>query len=149
METKNSIETRRPSDELFIDASVLNELEAHARSISSSLDMALRDLRGSLRGMSDLTNESMQVFSSIVCSTCDQVDSTIRSTYAMLAKAEEFNGSMQKVQKLLLEMWVSVPFILSIYSLYSFHLILRKKTKRMLDQFEIQFIPSTLLTTGQ
>ena len=95
---------RRPSAELIPDASVLNDLEAHARAIASGLDMALRDLRGSLRGMSDLTNESMQVFNGVVNSTCDQIDTAIRSTYAMLAKSEEFNESMRGVQKLFQQM---------------------------------------------
>lgn len=95
---------RKPSAELIPDASVLNELDAHARAIASGLDMALRDLRGTLRGMSDLTNESMQVFNGVVNSTCDQVDAAIRSTYAMLAKTEEFNETMRGVQKLFQQM---------------------------------------------
>jgi hypothetical protein len=56
--------------------------------------------------MSDLTSESMQVFGSVVNSSCDQVDAAIRSTYAILAKAEEFNESMRGVQKLLQQMFV-------------------------------------------
>ncbi|KAF7626929.1 hypothetical protein Mgra_00009659 [Meloidogyne graminicola] len=71
---------RRQQDSLGLvpDSSILNDLEDHARSIASNLDMALRDLRGSLHGMSDLTSESMQVFNNIVTSTCDQVDAAIR-----------------------------------------------------------------------
>lgn len=119
---------RRPSDELIPDPTVLIDLEAHARSIASGLDMALRDLRGSLRGMSDLTSESMQVFGSVVNSTCDQVDAAIRSTYAMLAKAEEFNQSMQSIQKLIQQI---------------------KEIKRFVDLFEAQFATTTSSTSQQ
>lgn len=103
-DSSTGIRKRRPSDELIPDASAIFELEAHARSIASGLDMALRDLRGSLRGMSDLTCESMQVFGSVVNATCEQVDTAIRSTYTMLAKTEEFNKSMRETQKLLQQM---------------------------------------------
>jgi BLOC-1-related complex sub-unit 6 len=74
---------RRPSDELLVDDSVLIELEAHARSVSANIDMALRDLRGSLRGMADLTLESSQLFSQTINSTCDQMDSAIKATYSV------------------------------------------------------------------
>ncbi|KAI1707460.1 BLOC-1-related complex sub-unit 6 domain-containing protein [Ditylenchus destructor] len=90
---------RAPSTELIPDAAVLIDLEAHARSISSNLDMVLRDLRGSLRGMSDVTLESSQIFSSTIGSSCDAVDASIKSTYTMLAKAEELNTSMEGVRK--------------------------------------------------
>ncbi|KAI1708478.1 BLOC-1-related complex sub-unit 6 domain-containing protein [Ditylenchus destructor] len=90
---------RAPSSELIPDAAVLIDLEAHARSISSNLDMVLRDIRGSLRGMSDVTLESSQIFSSAIGSSCDAVDASIKSTYTMLAKAEELNSSMEGVRK--------------------------------------------------
>lgn len=87
---------RRPSDSLIPDPNVLVELEAHARAISSNLDMALRDLRGSfsfflssialfdsgaVHGISDLSLETMQVFGSVVNETCDSVDVIIRAMY--------------------------------------------------------------------
>ncbi|CAK5065661.1 unnamed protein product [Meloidogyne enterolobii] len=98
--TDSSKQPNNNNDNLVPDPSILTDLEAHARSIASNLDMTLRDLRGSLHGMSDLTSESMQVFNNIVTSTCDQVDSAIRSTYAMLAKAEEFSESMNGMQNI-------------------------------------------------
>uniref|UniRef100_A0A915CSX7 Transcription initiation factor TFIID subunit 2 n=1 Tax=Ditylenchus dipsaci TaxID=166011 RepID=A0A915CSX7_9BILA len=91
---------RRKSGDLIPDSSILIDLEAHARSISSNIDMVLRDLRGSLRGMSDLTLESTQVFSSSIGSACDVVDTSIKATYTMLAKSEELNSSMEGVHKL-------------------------------------------------
>uniref|UniRef100_A0A914GTI3 CUE domain-containing protein n=1 Tax=Globodera rostochiensis TaxID=31243 RepID=A0A914GTI3_GLORO len=112
---------RRLSAELVPDSSAqfLLELETHAQSIASGIDMALRDLRGSLRGMSDLTCESTQMFGSVVNSTCDSVDASIRSMYTMLAKTEEFNESMRGIEKLLQQI---------------------KDIKRLLDLFEEHFI---------
>lgn len=74
------------------------DLESHARCISSNLDMTLRDLRGdfylkkiklnlgSLRGMSDLTLESNQAFTSSITTACDAVDTSIKSTYTVFFK---------------------------------------------------------------
>ncbi|KAF7629166.1 hypothetical protein Mgra_00009317 [Meloidogyne graminicola] len=118
---------RRQQDSLDLvpDSSILNDLEDHARSIASNLDMALRDLRGSLHGMSDLTSESMQVFNNIVTSTCDQVDAAIRSTYAMLAKAEEFSEAMREMQNIFQQI---------------------KDVKQLLNDFELKLISNTSIT---
>ena len=72
---------RRPSDDLIPDPHVIHDLEIQARAISSNIDMCLRDLRGSLRGMSDLTLEHMQTYSGCISSTCDNVDASIKSMY--------------------------------------------------------------------
>uniref|UniRef100_A0AC35F178 BLOC-1-related complex subunit 6 C-terminal helix domain-containing protein n=1 Tax=Panagrolaimus sp. PS1159 TaxID=55785 RepID=A0AC35F178_9BILA len=90
---------RRPSNELIPDPSVIRDLEVHARAISSNVDMCLRDLRGSLRGMSDLTLEFMQTYSSTINSACDNVDAAIKSQYKLIAKAEELNETMQDARK--------------------------------------------------
>ncbi|KAL3121791.1 hypothetical protein niasHT_002019 [Heterodera trifolii] len=112
---------RLSSTSLVPDPSVqfLLDLETHARSIACGIDMALRDLRGSLRGMSDLTCESANVFGSVVNSTCDSVDASIRSMYTMLAKTEELDESLRSIEKLLQQI---------------------KDTKKLLDKFEEQII---------
>ncbi|CAD5227138.1 unnamed protein product [Bursaphelenchus xylophilus] len=110
---------RRPSDDLIPDPNVLEELEQHAKAISSNLDMTLRDLRGLLRGVSDLSVESIQVFNQVICGTCDSVDSVIRSIYTMVAKTEELNTTMLTVQKLAKQI---------------------SEIKALVDQFEAQFI---------
>ncbi|CAD5219942.1 unnamed protein product [Bursaphelenchus okinawaensis] len=110
---------RRPSDDLIPDVNVLQDLEEHAKTISSNLDMTLRDLRGLLRGVSDLSVESIQVFNQVICGTCESVDSVIRSFYTMVAKTEELNGTMLTVQKLARQI---------------------NEIKRLVDQFEAQFV---------
>lgn len=54
--------SRRPSDELIPDPSILIDLEAHARSISSNIDMVLRDLRGKIF-YSSITNCTLRLSS--------------------------------------------------------------------------------------
>ncbi|KAE9554783.1 hypothetical protein FO519_001980 [Halicephalobus sp. NKZ332] len=90
---------RRPSDDLIPDPNLIHDLEVQARAISSNVDMCLRDLRGSLRGMSDLTLEHMQTYSSCINSTCENVDASIKSMYKLVAKAEELSESMRDAKK--------------------------------------------------
>uniref|UniRef100_A0A7E4VUP1 BORCS6 domain-containing protein n=1 Tax=Panagrellus redivivus TaxID=6233 RepID=A0A7E4VUP1_PANRE len=95
-----TLRRRRPSDDLIPDPMILQDLETHARAIASDVDMCLRDLRGSLRGMSDLTLEFMQTYSSTIFSTCDNVDTAIKGQYKLIAKAEELSDAMQDAKKI-------------------------------------------------
>ncbi|KAI6187465.1 hypothetical protein M3Y98_00246600 [Aphelenchoides besseyi] len=111
--------SRRPSDSLVPDSNVLVELESHARAISSNLDMALRDLRGAVHGVSDLSLETMQVFNSVVNDTCDCVDVVIRSMYTILSKTEELHSTFEGIQRLALQI---------------------KDMKRLVDMLETMFV---------
>ncbi|EPB69831.1 hypothetical protein ANCCEY_11073 [Ancylostoma ceylanicum] len=71
---------------------VLDDLEVYAKDVATNLDTVLRDLRGSLHGMGDLTLESIQCYNTAIGNACDVAD--------MLAKVEEVNHAMQKMSTL-------------------------------------------------
>ncbi|GMT25389.1 hypothetical protein PFISCL1PPCAC_16686 [Pristionchus fissidentatus] len=79
------------------DPKILDDLEAASRRIASNVDQVVRELRGSLHGMSDLVVEACQCYQSGISSACDQADQHIRNTYSMIAKVEELNGQLEKV----------------------------------------------------
>ncbi|GMS96399.1 hypothetical protein PENTCL1PPCAC_18574, partial [Pristionchus entomophagus] len=79
------------------DPKILDDLEAASRRIASNVDQVVRELRGSLHGMSDLVVEACQCYQSAIGSACDHADQHIRNTYSMIAKVEELNGQLEKV----------------------------------------------------
>ncbi|KAK0424593.1 hypothetical protein QR680_008740 [Steinernema hermaphroditum] len=103
------------------DPLVLLGLEAHAKSIATELDVLMRDLRGSLHGMSDLTREFANCYLTSISTSCDSVDAVIKSTYAMLAKTEELMDVLKGKDKLQQQI---------------------KQLKRLVDMFESHFVNS-------
>ncbi|GMR48855.1 hypothetical protein PMAYCL1PPCAC_19050 [Pristionchus mayeri] len=79
------------------DPKILDDLEAASRRIASNVDQVVRELRGSLHGMSDLVVEACQCYQSSISTACDHADQHIRNTYSMIAKVEELNGQLEKV----------------------------------------------------
>lgn len=107
----------------IVGSRILHSIEGHTRAIASNLDEVLRDLRGSLHGMSDLTVESSGCYADTIATTCDSADAAIKNTYALLAKVEELGEAMGGVRKLAQQI---------------------KEIKQIVDSFEVQFISGSL-----
>uniref|UniRef100_A0A0N5AXD9 BORCS6 domain-containing protein n=1 Tax=Syphacia muris TaxID=451379 RepID=A0A0N5AXD9_9BILA len=104
-------------------ADVFPHIESDAKAIASNLDEVLRDLRGSLHGMSDLTVESSRCYAETISSTCDAADAAVKNTYALLAKVEELSESMSKLRTVAQQI---------------------REIKQVVDSFEVQFISGLL-----
>ncbi|VDN04981.1 unnamed protein product [Thelazia callipaeda] len=100
----SSIDSKIPNhsmnDNLAPDPNVLANLEDYARAISTDINNLLSELRNSLSGMTDATVKAVECFTDSISTSCDTVDTTIKSTYALLAKVEEFNKSMAAIREL-------------------------------------------------
>ncbi|XP_068242733.1 uncharacterized protein DDB_G0284127 isoform X3 [Palaemon carinicauda] len=83
-----------------IDPTIINDIEAHARHIATSVDTLIENLTGTLLSISSLTVDCVETYRDAVCKTCDAVDANIKSMYQLMAKTEELSKSMKPVYKL-------------------------------------------------
>ncbi|KAL4226142.1 hypothetical protein ACF0H5_014129 [Mactra antiquata] len=100
-----------------IDPMAVHEVENQARLVADSLDLMMGNLRNSLHQMSAISVGCEDAYKTSVDVTCDSVDASIKSMYALMAKCEELSYAMQPVYKLADQI---------------------KEIKRLLDKFESQ-----------
>lgn len=93
---RQALEPNLPS----LDATVLNELEADARKVATAVDSLTENLAGLLHSISALTVDCLETYRDAVCSTCDAVDSNIKSMYQLMAKCEELSKTMKSTYTL-------------------------------------------------
>ncbi|ELU01050.1 hypothetical protein CAPTEDRAFT_212084 [Capitella teleta] len=97
------------------------DLEVLAEKTSMSLQHMMSTLASDLHKMSSLTHACLGAYSEGVDNTCDAVDSSIKSMYALMAKCEELNSSLRPIYGLQEQI---------------------KGIKRLLDMFETQMAKS-------
>ncbi|KAF7234410.1 hypothetical protein EG68_11254 [Paragonimus skrjabini miyazakii] len=73
---------------------VLSDLESRARDLATQLDKLMISVHCGLHRISSLTLECVSVLADSVDVTCEAVDSSIKSTYSLMAKCEELSKSM-------------------------------------------------------
>lgn len=100
-----------------IDPIAIVEIENQARLVADSLDLMMGNLRNNLHKMSAISVGCEEAYKTSVDVTCETVDSSIKSMYALMAKCEELSTTMQPVYKLAEQI---------------------KEIKRLLDRFESQ-----------
>lgn len=106
-----------PIDIPPIDPMAVMELEMAAKRVADNVDLLMGNLRSNLHKMSAITVGCLDAYKKSVDTTCDSVDSSIKSMYALMAKCEELSKSMQPVYQLGNQI---------------------KEIKRLLDRFESQ-----------
>lgn len=106
-----------PDDIPPIDAAAVIELEVHATRVADSLDLMMGNIRNNLHKMSAITIGCQEAYKRSVDITCDSVDASIKTMYALMAKCEELSASMGPVRQLAVQI---------------------KDIKRVLDLFESQ-----------
>ncbi|XP_055882194.1 uncharacterized protein LOC106075863 [Biomphalaria glabrata] len=106
-----------PDDIPPIDVTAVIELESHARKVADNLDLMMGNIRNNLHKMSAITIGCQDAYKRSVDITCDSVDASIKSMYALMAKCEELSAAMGPVEQLAGQI---------------------KEIKRILDLFESQ-----------
>lgn len=113
----SSLFQQSPDDIPPIDPQAIHDLEMHALKVADNLDLLMGNLKTNLHKMSAITVGCLSAYKTSVDTTCDSVDGSIKSMYALMAKCEELSNSMKPVNKLAEQI---------------------KEIKRLLDRFETQ-----------
>ncbi|GFN88762.1 Bloc-1-related complex subunit 6 [Plakobranchus ocellatus] len=101
----SSLCQQSPDDIPPIDAAAVVELENHATRVADSLDLMMGNIRNNLHKMSAITIGCQDAYKRSVDITCDSVDGSIKTMYALMAKCEELSASMAPVQQLANQMY--------------------------------------------
>ncbi|KAK7102448.1 uncharacterized protein [Littorina saxatilis] len=115
----SSLLTQSPDAAPPIDPEAVMELEMCARRVADNVDHMMGNLRNNLHKMSAITVGCLEAYKTSVDITCDSVDSSIKSMYALMAKCEELNTTMEPVKQIGAQI---------------------KEIKRLLDRFEEQLL---------
>lgn len=99
-QSPSSLVPPSPDDIPPIDPHALIDLEAQAKQVADRLDHMMASLRSNLHKMSALTSGCLDAYKKSVDSTCDAVDGSIKSMYALMAKCEELGKSMTPIYQL-------------------------------------------------
>ncbi|KAK2152452.1 hypothetical protein LSH36_328g02008 [Paralvinella palmiformis] len=95
-----SVLTQSPDDVPPVDPRALMDLEMHARNVANSLDNMMSTLKKNIYKMSAITCDCIGAYKEGIDNTCDAVDGSIKSMYALMAKCEELSKRMQPLYKL-------------------------------------------------
>lgn len=118
----SSLFQQSPVDIPPIDPHVLMDIENQARRVADSVDLMMGNLKTNLHKMSAITVGCLDSYKKSVDVTCDSVDNSIKSMYALMAKTEELGNTMKPVYSLADQI---------------------KEIKRLLDRFEAQLADKT------
>lgn len=79
---------------------ILAALESEACAVAASVDSLTESLADTLHGISALTVDCLEVYTGVVCKTCDAIDANIKAMYQLMAKSEELSKAMAPLYRL-------------------------------------------------
>lgn len=79
---------------------ILGALEAETCAVAASVDSLTESLADTLHGISAMTVDCLEVYTSVVCKTCDSFDANIKAMYQLMAKCEELSKAMAPLYRL-------------------------------------------------
>uniref|UniRef100_A0A0N5A0H7 BORCS6 domain-containing protein n=1 Tax=Parastrongyloides trichosuri TaxID=131310 RepID=A0A0N5A0H7_PARTI len=77
----------------------LDMIEKERQTLGDEVDNCLRSLRGTMRGIIDLTTEGMELYHSCILKTCDHAEQAVKHTFSVMAKCEELTQSLKKIDE--------------------------------------------------
>ncbi|CAH1785185.1 unnamed protein product [Owenia fusiformis] len=99
-QSPSSLFAQSPEDMPPIDPRVVLDLELHARKVAGNLDLMMGNLKSNLHKMSAISATCLELYRDSVDHTCDSVDASIKSMYALMAKCEELSYTMTPIYKI-------------------------------------------------
>jgi len=82
-----------------IDPWALLDLEGQSRELAANVNTMLSKLEDHVKEMAATTAQCVEVYKEGVDRTCDSVDLSIKSMYALMAKSEELNNQMRPMHQ--------------------------------------------------
>lgn len=79
---------------------ILAALESEACAVAASVDSLTESLSDTLHDISSLTVDCLEVYTGVVCKTCDAIDANIKAMYQLMAKCEELSKAMAPIYHL-------------------------------------------------
>ncbi|CEF59907.1 Protein of unknown function DUF2365 family-containing protein [Strongyloides ratti] len=94
-----SSETIESSTDVVKEIKAMDMIEKERQTLGDEVDNCLRSLRGTMRGIIDLTTEGMELYHSCISKTCDQAEQAIKHTFSVMAKSEELTKNLKKIDE--------------------------------------------------
>uniref|UniRef100_A0A0K0DTQ6 BORCS6 domain-containing protein n=1 Tax=Strongyloides stercoralis TaxID=6248 RepID=A0A0K0DTQ6_STRER len=94
-----SSEASGSSNKFAEEIKATDYIEKEMQTLVGEVDNCLRSLRGTMRGITDLTTEKMEVCQSSISKTCDHGEQAVKLTFSVIAKSEELIKGIKKIDE--------------------------------------------------
>uniref|UniRef100_A0A0K0F2N5 BORCS6 domain-containing protein n=1 Tax=Strongyloides venezuelensis TaxID=75913 RepID=A0A0K0F2N5_STRVS len=95
----SSSEIPKTSTDVVEEIKAMDMIEKERQTLGDEVDNCLRSLRGTMRGIIDLTTEGMELYHSSITRTCDHAEQAVKHTFSVIAKSEELTQNLKKIDE--------------------------------------------------